>query len=62
MASVGVMIKTIKGLLGTKDITDWEENFIEDISEKTQDGRNTTTLTEKQVESVERIYQKHYGY
>lgn len=59
--SIGVMIKRISGLSGTKDVTEWEDGFIESIVSKTNNGQDTTRLTEKQVEVIERIHGKHFG-
>lgn len=60
MASINNMVKKCSGLLGTKDVNDWEERFLSDICERTDDGDNTSMLTERQVESLERIYSKHF--
>ncbi|OQA34015.1 MAG: hypothetical protein BWY57_00812 [Betaproteobacteria bacterium ADurb.Bin341] len=59
--SIGSMIRQISGLSGTKDVTEWESGFIANIVDKTFDGRDTTMLTGKQVETVERIYSKHFA-
>lgn len=61
MASLNTMVKKCSGLLGTKDVNAWEERFLSDICEKTQDGDNTSMLTERQVETLERIYSKNFG-
>lgn len=37
------------------DLNDWEEEFVEDIKEKIEEGR---TLTEKQMLKLEEIYRK----
>jgi hypothetical protein len=59
--SIGTMIKRIAGLQGTGDISEWEDNFIGSVIERTDDGKNTTILTAKQVEIVERIHNKHFA-
>lgn len=61
MASITAMVKRLPGLQGTGDLTPWEEQFVKDILAKTQQGDNTTSLTEKQVEVVERIFNKHFA-
>lgn len=61
MASINNMVKQCSGLLGTNDVNDWEERFLSDICERTDDGDNTSMLTEKQVESLERIWRKHFA-
>lgn len=60
MVSIGTMIKQCEGLIGTKDISEWEGDFIESILEKTLNGATTISLSLKQVEIVERIYKKHF--
>lgn len=61
MKSVGAMIRQLDGLADTADVTPWENEFIESVVEKTDCGKVTVTLTEKQVSAVEKIYRKHFG-
>jgi len=61
MTSIGNMIKRISGLSGTKDVTDWESDFIDSVVMKTNDGTQTIGLSEKQVEIVLRIHNKHFA-
>lgn len=61
MNSIGNMIKRIAGLQGTRDITEWEDNFIGSVVDKTEGGKETTRLSDKQVEVVERIHNKHFA-
>lgn len=61
MTSLGTMIKRIEGLCGTKDVTDWETSFIASVVEKTLSGSRTTGLSEKQIEIIERIHNKHFA-
>ena len=61
MKSVGQKIMQLEGLTGGKDITSWEESFIESIGTKTDGGKNTTALTDKQVETIDRIWGKHFA-
>ncbi|MHB1023358.1 MAG: hypothetical protein ACYC0Z_13210 [Acidobacteriaceae bacterium] len=61
MKSLGQMIMQIEGLLGTDDISDWEDEFIASIVERTQSGKMTATLSPKQVEQVERIYNRNFA-
>lgn len=59
--SIGAMVKQINGLAGTREVSAWESDFITNIAERTDNGRDTTVLTGKQVEIVERIYQKNFA-
>ena len=61
MKSINSMVAQIVGLAGTKDVTEWETNFLDSISESTHDGRHVERLTDKQIEIVERIYKKHFA-
>jgi hypothetical protein len=59
--SLGTMVKQISALIDTKDVNEWENGFIESVAFKTAFGSKTTGLTEKQVETVERIWRKHFA-
>jgi hypothetical protein len=61
MASINTMVKSCTGLLGTKDITPWEERFLQNVKQLTSDGDNTTPLSENQVGRLEEIYEKHFA-
>lgn len=61
MKSIGAMIKHIEGLVGTSDVTRWESDFIVSIVGKTDHGQDTSYLTEKQLEVVQRIHNKHFA-
>lgn len=60
MASLNTMVKRCAGLVDTKDVSAWESDFLRSILEKTQQGDNTTSLTEKQIEVLERIHSKNF--
>lgn len=61
MKSLGAMIKQLGGMVGGNDLSDWEDDFVKSVVEKSDDGTNTVTLTEKQIEKIEGIYSKHFG-
>lgn len=61
MTSVGQMIKRISGLHCNEDVNEWEEEFIKNIVEKTDNGNRTTHLTPKQVAKIEHIHTKHFA-
>lgn len=60
MKSIGAMVQQICGL-SDDDLTNWESGFVDSIEEKTNGGKDTTKLSEKQVECIERIYNKHFA-
>ena len=61
MASLNNMVKKCAGLIDTTDVTPWESQFLQSLCDKTGDGTNTTSLTEKQIEVLERIYRRHFA-
>jgi hypothetical protein len=61
VASITAMVKKLAGLVDTKDVTDWENSFLQSVLAKTKDGDDTRCLTEKQITVLERIYSKHFG-
>lgn len=60
MISTNQMIDRLAGMLGTKDLTDWESTFVERLVERKEAGQ-VTALTEKQVEVLDRLHSKHFA-
>jgi len=61
MTSLNTMVKKCAGLVDTTDVSDWENQFLKSVIEKTGEGNNTTSLTEKQIDVLERIYGKNFA-
>jgi len=61
MATLNTMVKRVSGLQGTHDLSAWEDGFVRSVVEKTNGGQNTTVLTSKQIEVLERIFNKHFA-
>lgn len=61
MKSLTQKIKSLAGLIGTKDVTQWEDGFIESIVQQTNDGEYTTSLTPRQVETLDKLHAKHFA-
>ena len=61
MASLNTQVRQVSGLLDTKDLSDWEQDFVASVARQTNDGNNTSSLTEKQIECLERIHSKHFA-
>lgn len=57
MKSLKQMLVLCLGLVGTKDINDWENGFLKGLP----DIQDTSTLSSKQVDVIERIYKKHFS-
>lgn len=60
MASINNMVKKCEGLVDTKDITDWENTFLKSVIERSQNGKDTSKLSERQVSALINIYNKHF--
>jgi len=61
IVSIGNMVKALDGMRGTKYLTSWEEGFVESIVSRSDCGKDTTKLTDGQVQTVEGIWQKHFA-
>lgn len=59
--TVNQMIKALLGLVNTRDVSDWENEFIQSIDARTNHGATTDRLTSKQVEKIEQTYRKHFS-
>ena len=60
MKSTTQMIRRLEGMLGTKDLSDWESGFVESLVAKLDAGK-VTSLTERQVETLDRLHGKHFA-
>jgi len=58
--SIRQKIQQLEGLLGTKDISEWEEGFITNVVAKIKPGNSTTKLTGPTIDKIDQIYQKHF--
>lgn len=61
MKSITQQIRSLEGLLGTDAIGEWETQFIENIVRRTDSGRFTRILTEKQIDKIDQIHRDHFG-
>ncbi len=61
MPSIGTMLKQCAGLVGTEDLNAWENLFVSDMLDKSNNGAVTATLTERQVTAVHNIWKKHFA-
>lgn len=58
MKSIGTMIEQLSAMLGTDDLNPWETQFIQTVQ---RHQKNTTALTERQVDKIEQLYDKHFA-
>jgi hypothetical protein len=61
MKSLGQKIQQLDCLIGTKDVTAWESEFLQSVVDRSDCGNDTAKLSAKQVEVAERIYEKHFA-
>lgn len=61
MLTVGAKIKQIAGLAHTQDVSERDSQFIESIVEQSSNGTRTSHLSEKQVDWIEDIHERHFG-
>ena len=61
MKSLNAMIKQLAPLVDTTDLNDWENLFVSSVVEQTQDGDIVGTLSDKQVVTIQRIFDKHFA-
>lgn len=62
LVSLGTQIEQLDGLRDTKDLSAWENGFVTSILERyLVAGRDTRMLTSKQVECVDKIWDKHFA-
>lgn len=61
MTTLNTQVKRVAGLLDTKDLNDFEQNFVASINRQTNEGNNTSSLTEKQIDVLERIFNRHFS-
>lgn len=60
MLSTTTMTKRLAGLLDTRDLTEWEQQFVRSVLARLDAGQ-ITTLTERQVETLEALHRRHFA-
>ena len=60
MVSTTKMIQRLEGLLGTKDLTDWEQRFVRSLADRMHAGE-MTKLTGEQVDKLDELHGKHFA-
>lgn len=61
MTTLNTMVKRVAGLQDTTDLTPWENDFLRSIVKQTRDGEDTSTLSERQVTTLEALFDKHFA-
>ena len=60
MTSTNTMIDRLAGCVGTGDLSEWEEQFVESLVERKNAGQ-VTQLSDRQAEALERLHAKHFA-
>jgi hypothetical protein len=58
---LGAMIQQLDGLRDTHDLSEWETKFVADVFERTNEGAQTSCLSDKQAEEVAQVWRKHFA-
>ena len=62
VVSIGVMLEQLDGLRDTSDLTTWEQEFVESVLQRYLLARkDSTVLTPKQVDVINKIWNKHFS-
>lgn len=61
MKSAIQMLNQCSGLIDTPDVSVWENGFLKGLTERLAKNPDTTTLTTRQLEVIERIYNQHFA-
>jgi len=56
LVSVQIMKKQVGGMIGTKDLSEWEEKFVQSILDSGHDF-----LSDKQYDKMKSIWEKHFA-
>lgn len=54
------MVERLTGLLGTKDLTEWENQFVESMQRRLANN-SLTTITAAQATALETVFNKHFA-
>lgn len=60
MLSTTQMIRKLEGMLGTRDLSEWESGFVRTLVGKVESGQ-VTSLTEKQLDNLQRLHDRHFA-
>lgn len=60
MISTATMIQRLEGMLDTKDLTEWEHDFVRKLASLMRAGE-VTQLTGAQVDKLDELHERHFG-
>ncbi|RWA55304.1 hypothetical protein AU476_07285 [Cupriavidus sp. UYMSc13B] len=59
LVSTTTMIKRLESLLGTRDLSEWEQGFVRKLAEQAAAGQ-VTGLTGAQVDKLDELHGRHF--
>src|SRR3990172_7188461 len=54
LVSIATKVEQLNAMLGTSDLTDWEQGFVRNVAGKFTSAKTSAVLTDKQIEIIER--------
>jgi hypothetical protein len=60
MLSTTQMIRKLEGMVDSKDLNEWENNFVKALVDRANSG-DVTKLSDRQLEVMLRLHDKHFG-
>ncbi len=60
LVSTTTMIKRLEGLLGTRDLSEWEQDFVRKLAAEAASGQ-VTGLTGAQVDKLDELHGRHFA-
>ncbi len=62
MKSIGQKLEKIEGLVGTKDLNPWEDEFVRNnLAKYRAAGNATSSLSGPVLDTIESIHDKHFA-
>lgn len=58
--SLWTKLQRLSGLLGTRDLTGWEQRFVQSCLDKVIE-RDTRRLSDKEAEKIDEIWTDHFA-
>lgn len=55
------MLLQLAGLVDTRDVNEWENEFLKNVLRDSEDGARTSKLSAKRLEHIEELFTKHFA-